>query len=125
MAVFRLAAGAVLGLAPVALPAVPAVAALVSPSLRGGARRGRAALGSAPRVAAFVVGMDAPLAVAGYLLSESTTLLAWASVVLALVTAVLAAAGLWSLLRRGAACSRPGPSRRTPLTPPRKASCSG
>lgn len=107
-ALFGLAAGAVLGLAPVALPAVPAVAALVSPTLPGGAGRGRAALGSVPRVAAFVVGMDAPLAVAGYLVSEVTTALARASVVLALVTAfLLAAAGLWSLLRRGNACSRP------------------
>lgn len=107
-AAFGLAAGVVLGLAPVALPAVPAVAAVVSPTLPVGAGRGGAVLRSVPRVAGFVVGMDAPLAAAGYFFSWVVTALARASLALGLLTAVLlAGAGLWSLLRRGVACSRP------------------
>lgn len=121
-----LAAGAVLGLAPVALLALPAVAAVVSPTLPTGAGRGGAVARSVPRVAGFVVGMDAPLAAAGFFLSEVGTALVRASVVLALVTAVLlAAAGLWSLVRRGAARSRlTERSRRTRLTPSGTASSS-
>lgn len=107
-AAFGLAAGAVLGLNPAALPALPAVAAVMSPRVSQGTGNGRAALRSVPAIAGFVIGMDAPLAVAGYFLSWVATALARASVVLSMVTAaLLAAIGLWMLIRRGEACARP------------------
>lgn len=115
---FALAAGAILSLSPVALPALPAVAAVAAPILgtTPGPPWRRFARG-APRVAAFVVGMDIPLAVAGYLVVEIATTLTRASVVLSGVTAgVLAGVGLRLLLRRGHGCSPavvvpPGPLR--------------
>ena len=103
---FGLAAGVVLGLNPVALPALPAVAAVLSPRLQPARGSWRSTLRATPTVAAFVVGMDVPLAVAGYFLSWLAIALTRASVVLGVVTAtVLAATGLWLLLRRQSSCT--------------------
>lgn len=114
-AAFGVAAGVVLGLNPVALPAVPAVAAVMSPRISQATSKGRAVLRSTPAVAGFVIGMDAPLAVAGYFLSWVATALARASVVLSVITAaLLAVTGLWILIRRGDACARP---RKIPTHP--------
>lgn len=106
--VFGLLAGVVLSLNPVALPALPAVAAVVSPWMSPGAPR--PVRRAVPVVAAFVVGMDVPLTVAGYFLTFLAVLLARASVVLGLLTAaVLSVVGLRMLLRRPDVCA----TRRT------------
>ena len=83
------------------------MATVLSPKISQSTGRGPAALQSTPAIAGFVIGMDAPLAIAGYFLSWVATALARASVVLALVTAtLLAALGLWMLMRRGEVCAR-------------------
>lgn len=111
---FGLAAGVVLGLNPVALPALPAVAGVLSP--RMSARQPwRSAARATPTIAAFVVGMDVPLAVAGYYLSWLAVALTRASVVLGAVTvAALAGTGCWLLFRRRHECA---PRREIPLHP--------
>lgn len=112
---FGLAAGVVLGLNPVALPALPAVAAVLSPRLEPTRGSWRSTLRATPTVAAFVVGMDVPLAVAGYFLSWLAVALTRASVVLGVVTTtVLAATGLWLLLRKRNSCAA---TRQIPLHP--------
>lgn len=112
---FGLAAGVVLGLSPAALPALPAVATVMSPAARRDGASWRSALRGAPAVASFVVGMDAPLAVAGYFFSSIAVLLSRASVVLSLLTAaVLAAAGVRMLSRASRQC---GPRRDVPPHP--------
>jgi cytochrome c biogenesis protein CcdA len=112
---FGLAAGVVLGLSPVALPALPAVATVLSPTLQPQGALRRELLRAAPRVTAFVVGMDVPLAMLGYLFSAVSVALARASVVLSLVSALLLMiAGLWMLLRRHDACVS---TRRLPTHP--------
>ncbi|MEJ7774175.1 MAG: cytochrome c biogenesis protein CcdA [Nocardioidaceae bacterium] len=103
--VFGLIAGAVLSISPVALPTVPVVSAVMGPALGvnapGSGRRRRVAL----PVAAFVVGMDAPLAVLGYLFVGVTVAVTRASVVVSWLTALLlSGAGLYVLFRRGMAC---------------------
>lgn len=112
---FGLAAGVVLGLSPVALPALPAAATVLSPAVRSTEGSRRPLLRSAPTVAAFVVGMDVPLAVAGYSLSVVQVALARTSVVLGAVSAVLlAAAGLYMVVVRPDVCS---PRRPLPAHP--------
>lgn len=114
-AVFGVAAGVVLGLSPVALPALPAVATVMSPRLRPQAAPLRDVVRAAPVLTAFVVGMDVPLAVLGYYLSALSVALTRASVVLGLLTAaLLTVAGLRMLLRSHDACVAP---RRLPLHP--------
>lgn len=111
--VFGLAAGVVLSLNPVALPALPAVAAVVSPWMSPGAPR--PVRRTAPVVGAFVVGMDLPLSVAGYVLTSLAVVLARASVVLSLLAAaVLSLVGLRLLLRRRDGCA---PRRTLPTHP--------
>lgn len=112
---FGLAAGVILGLSPVALPALPAVAAVVSPTVQHAGGSLRPPLRVVAAVSAFVIGMDVPLAVAGYFLSWLAVVLTRASVVLSLATAtVLAVAGLWLLLARRDACT---PHRAVPPRP--------
>lgn len=114
-ALFGLAAGVVLGLNPVALPALPAVAAVLSPRLERSAGTGTPLLRAVPTVAAFVVGMDVPLAVLGYFFASVAVALTRASVVLGVITVVLLSAmGLWLLLRRRDFCARP---QKLPLHP--------
>lgn len=94
--VLALLAGVLLGLSPVALPAVPVVM-------------------SGPAVVAFVIGMDGILAVAGYLFFQVAVLLVRGAVVLNLVAAVLLGAlGLRLLLRRASLCDQ---ARRLPPRP--------
>lgn len=112
---FGLGAGVVLGLNPVALPALPAVAAVLSPRLQAARGSFRATLRATPTVTAFVIGMDVPLAVASYFLSWLAIALTRVSVVLGIVTAtVLAATGLWLLLRRQSSCAT---TQQIPLHP--------
>jgi len=112
---FGLAAGVVLALSPVALPALPAVATVLSPTLRPPAASGRQLLRTAASVTAFVVGMDAPLAVLGYFVSAVSIALTRASVVLSLFSAaLLTLVGLRMLLRRHDACVAP---QRIPTHP--------
>lgn len=87
----------------------------MSPKISQATGTGGAALRSTPAIAGFVIGMDAPLAVAGYFLSWLATALTRASVILSLVAAaLLAGLGLWMLIRRGDACARP---RKIPTHP--------
>lgn len=103
--VFGLLAGAILSLSPVALPSVPAVSAVMGPVLgERSSRSGRSHRAALP-VAAFVVGMDAPLAILGYLFVGITVAVTRASVVVSGLTALLlAAVGMYVLLNRGQAC---------------------
>lgn len=108
--------GVLLGLSPVALPAVPVVMSALSPGQVDGAGQRRAGvIGAAPAVVAFVIGMDGVLALTGYLFVQVTVLLARGAVVLNLVAAVLLAAlGLRLLLRRASLCDQ---ARRLPPRP--------
>lgn len=111
-----LLAGVLLGLSPVALPAVPVVMSALSPGQvdRDG-HRSAPVRTAAPAVVAFVIGMDGVLAVAGYLFVQVTVLMARGAVVLNLLAAVLLAAlGLRLLLRRASLCDQ---ARRLPPRP--------
>jgi cytochrome c biogenesis protein CcdA len=103
-----LLAGVLLGLSPVALPAVPVAMSVLSPGrVQDGRRSGASWWRSVPTVAAFVVGMDGVLAVAGYLFVQVTVVLARGAVALNLVAAVLLAVlGLRLLLRRTSLCAQ-------------------
>lgn len=111
-----LLAGVLLGLSPVALPAVPVVMSALSPGrVDHDGRRSAGVLGAAPAVVAFVIGMDGVLALAGYLVVQVTVLLARGAVALNLLAAVLLAAlGLRLLLRRASLCDQ---ARRLPPRP--------
>jgi cytochrome c biogenesis protein CcdA len=114
--VLGLLAGMLLGLSPVALPAVPVVMSALSPGQVDEVGRRRTGLiRAAPAVVAFVIGMDGVLALAGYLFVQVTVLLARGAAVLNLVAAVLLAAlGLRLLLRRASLCDQ---ARRLPPRP--------
>lgn len=122
-----LLAGVLLGLSPVALPAVPvAMSVLSSGRVEDGRRSGASWWRTVPTVAAFVVGMDGVLAVASYLFVQVTVVLARGAVALNLVAAVLLAVlGLRLLLRRTSLCAqatgfhraRPRPSARGCCSP--------
>jgi cytochrome c biogenesis protein CcdA len=103
-----LLAGVLLGLSPVALPAVPVVMSALSPGqIDEVGQRSTTLRRAAPAVVAFVIGMDGVLAVAGYLFVQVTVLLARGAVVLNLLAAVLLAAlGLRLLLRRASLCDQ-------------------
>lgn len=111
-----LLAGVLLGLSPVALPAVPVVMSALSPGrLDELDQRRTSLLRASPAVVAFVLGMDGILALAGYLFVQVTVLLARGAVALNLVAAVLLAAlGLRLLLRRASLCDQ---ARRLPPRP--------
>jgi cytochrome c biogenesis protein CcdA len=111
-----LLAGVLLGLSPVALPAVPVVmSALSVGQVDEAGRRSTRLVRAAPAVVAFVIGMDGVLAVAGYLFVQVTVLLARSAVALNLLAAVLLAAlGLRLLLRRASLCDQ---ARRLPPRP--------
>lgn len=111
-----LLAGVLLGLSPVALPAVPVVMSALSPGqVDGAGQRSAGVIRAAPAVVAFVIGMDGVLALTGYLFVQVTVLLARGAVVLNLVAAVLLAAlGLRLLLRRASLCDQ---ARRLPPRP--------
>lgn len=113
---FALFAGVLLGVSPVALPAVPVTMLAVSAGrLDEDGRRRRSLLGSVPAVVGFVIGMDGVPAVAGYLFVQLTVLLARGAVVLNLVAAlVLGALGLRLLLRRASLCDQ---ARQLPPRP--------
>lgn len=114
--VLGLLAGVLLGLSPVALPAVPVVISALSPGrLDELDQRRTSLLRASPAVVAFVIGMDGVLALAGYLFVQVTVLLARGAVALNLVAAVLLAAlGLRLLLRRASLCDQ---ARRLPPRP--------
>lgn len=111
-----LLAGVLLGLSPVALPAVPVVMSALSPGqVDEAGQRSTTLLRATPSVVAFVIGMDGVLALAGYLFVQVTVLLARGAVVLNLVAAVLLAVlGLRLLLRRASLCDQ---ARRLPPRP--------
>jgi cytochrome c biogenesis protein CcdA len=111
-----LLAGVLLGLSPVALPAVPVVMSALSPGqVDEVSQRSTTLRRAAPAVVAFVIGMDGVLALAGYLFVQVTVLLARGAVVLNLVAAVLLATlGLRLLLRRASLCDQ---ARRLPPRP--------
>jgi cytochrome c biogenesis protein CcdA len=111
-----LLAGVLLGLSPVALPAVPVVMSALSPGQADDVgQRSTTLRRAAPSVIAFVIGMDGVLALAGYLFVQVTVLLARGAIVLNLVAAVLLAAlGLRLLLRRASLCDQ---ARRLPPRP--------
>ena len=111
-----LLAGVLLGLSPVALPAVPVVMSALSPGqVDEAGQRSTALLRAAPAVVAFVIGMDGVLATAGYLFVQVTVLLARGAVALDLLAVVLLAAlGLRLLLRRTSLCDQ---ARRLPPRP--------
>lgn len=107
--------GVLLTLNPVALPAMPAVVTMVAPALHSGARSPRKLLRAWATTGAFVLGMDAPLAVAGYVVVEIAILLIQASLYTSIAaTVVLAAMGLRLLLRRSQDCHQ---RNRVPLNP--------
>lgn len=114
--VLGLLAGVLLGLSPVALPAVPVVMSALSPGqVDEVGQRSTTLRRAAPAVVAFVIGMDGVLALAGYLFVQVTALLARGAVVLNFVAAVLLAAlGLRLLLRRASLCDQ---ARRLPPRP--------
>ena len=111
--------GVLLGLSPVALPTIPAVVTVLTPAHAGDATKPPAlsTLRAVPVLAAFVVGMDGVVALAGYAFVEFTVAIARASVVLHLsAAALLLVAGLRLVTRRTSLCRR---TRSIPPTPGR------
>lgn len=115
--VFGFAIGALLGMSPIALPSIPAVVTVLTPAQVGDESRPSRlpVLSAVPVVAAFVLGMNGVVAVAGFVFVEVTVALARASVVLHVVAAIaLGVAGVRLVTRRTSLCRR---VRAIPPTP--------
>lgn len=114
--VFAFLGGVLLSLSPTAFPSLPAVVALTaSTSVTEEGGRLRRALALAPTVGAFVVGMDAPVAILGYLFVDLVVLLIRASVVLAIITLVVFTfLGVRLLARKASVCDVLGPVPQGP-----------
>lgn len=109
--------GVLLSLSPVALPSLSVVVSTVAPGSvdHTGRRQPRHFLRATPAVAAFVLGMDGALGVAGYFVVELTEALTQTSVILHLVAAaLLAIVGVRLVLRRTSLCHRAGTLPPTP-----------
>ena len=107
--------GALLSVSPVALPSLPIVMSVVSPTTRASVGVNsqelprRPMLRAAPSVFAFVVGMDGVLGLAAMAIVELAEFLTRAAVALHVLSAAfLAMAGLRLLLRRTSLCRRAG-----------------
>lgn len=115
--VFGFTIGVLLGISPVALPSIPAVVTVLTPTQVGdeGHAPRLPILGAVPVVAAFVLGMNGVVAIAGFVFVEVTVALARASVVLHVIAAIaLAVAGVRLVSRRTSLCRR---VRTLPPTP--------